>query len=80
MAKVVVAKLSQDSRARAKKLRLPAKRVRNSEGKLENVYTIDVASPRFDLEFETVFQRAVNKARRDNKRLTGRTDFEPPRG
>ena len=46
-------------------------------GKIETIYRLDVTSAEFGIDFAMVFQSAVNKARRENKRVLGTTDLEP---
>lgn len=63
----------------ARKLKVPFKVVENEDGKRARIYTLDIASPDFGDAFEQVFQSAVNKARRENKRVIGTPDVAPPR-
>jgi hypothetical protein len=79
MAKVVVTKLA-GSTAReigAKGAAVAKKRVRNSEGQIRTVMTLDVDSKTFGNDFTYVFGRNVAKARRENKRVTGVADRAP---
>lgn len=80
MAKIVTGKLNERKGGKAASVQLSAKRVRNADGRTQTLYTVDLASPGFERQFSTVFQRAVNKARRENKKVTGSPDVEPARG
>jgi hypothetical protein len=51
-----------------------AKRMRNSDGKLVRVLSLDANSATFIDDLTTVFQRNVAKARRENRQLLGSAD------
>jgi hypothetical protein len=55
------------------------KRVMTADGGRETVWTVDAHSPTLDDDLLYVFRRNVAKARRENKRLTGKADFVPPK-
>ena len=77
MAEVEITALDADrKRARSNRKR-QYKRVRSADGKIETIYRLDVTSAEFGIDFAMVFQSAVNKARRENKRVLGTTDLEP---
>jgi hypothetical protein len=44
------------------------------------VLTLDANSKTFDLDLQYVFQRNVAKARRENRKVTGRSDRAPAKG
>jgi hypothetical protein len=79
MVKVVVANLGRSSKAGAKKADFSGseKRVRNPEGQLKTLRTLDLGSRTFGNDLGYVFSKNVAKARRDNKRVTGSTDVAP---
>ncbi len=53
------------------------KRVRNSQGELVRVLSLDANSPTFIDDLTTVFRRNVARARRENLRLLGSADGLP---
>lgn len=53
------------------------KRVRDSEGHVKVLRTLDLSSKTFGTDLEYVFKRNVAKIRRENKRLLGVADFAP---
>lgn len=79
MAKVVVADLRQAKRAggRGAAGSVTEKRVRDTDGRLKTLRTLDTGSPTFGEDLRYVFGRNVAKARRDNKKVTGSTDVVP---
>jgi len=50
------------------------KRVRNSEGKLVRILSIDANSPTFIDDLTLLFQKNVARARRENRRLLRSAD------
>lgn len=50
------------------------KRVRDNDGQVRTVWSLDVSSPTFGAELHYVFRKNVAKARRENKRVTGAAD------
>jgi hypothetical protein len=70
MAKVVFDKLS----AKRPNSPVPTKRVRDSEGRIVVLRTLDANSATFGTDFRHVFERNVDKARRENRKLTGAAD------
>ena len=50
------------------------KRVRDAEGNVKTLRTLDAGSATFGNDLLYVFEKNVAKARRDNKRVTGATD------
>lgn len=50
------------------------KRMRNSEGKLVRVLSLDANSATFIDDLTTIFQRNVARARRENRQLLGSAD------
>jgi hypothetical protein len=53
------------------------KRLRNSQGELVRVLSLDANSATFIDDLTTVFQRNVARARRENQRLLGSADGLP---
>lgn len=53
------------------------KRVFGPDGKARKMLTLDVNSPTFADDLLYVFRRAVRKARRENRRLLGVSDYTP---
>jgi hypothetical protein len=79
LAKVVIAKL-QGKTARkigAKDASVGRKRVRQTEGEVSTLRTLDLSSKTFGNDLTYVFGRNVAKARRENKRVTGAPDSAP---
>ena len=72
MAKIVVAALNP--KKPSKPSSVTEKRIRDGDGQLKTLRTIDVGSRSFGEDLKYVFGRNVAKARRDNKRITGKTD------
>ncbi len=77
MAEVEITTLDADRKRSGQRRKRRYQRVRTSDGTIETLYRLDVASADFGLDFALVFQSAVNKARRENKRVLGTTDIEP---
>jgi hypothetical protein len=74
MTRIVIRKL-EDS----KKGSVAEKRLRNAEGKLVRVLSIDANSKTFDNDLTELFRKNVAKARRENKRLLGSASGTPTR-
>jgi hypothetical protein len=74
MAKVVVAKLNGKPKGHRDTGSVAEKRVRDAEGQVKTLRTVDLGSPTFGADLQYVFGRNVAKARRDNKRLIGTAD------
>ena len=75
MADVVITDLQRAKSSRAKKLgSVRTKRMRNSEGKLVRVLSLDANSATFIDDLATVFERNVAKARLENVKLFGSPD------
>lgn len=70
MTKVVIAELNKRKNGGAVGS-VREKRLRNAEGKLVRVLSIDANSATFDSDLELLFKRNVARARRENKRLLG---------
>jgi len=79
MAKVVVTKLAgvRNGRTGGKTAAVTEKRVRDDDGKLHTVRTLDGHSKTFGTDLTYVFTRNVAKARRENKQVTGVADRAP---
>lgn len=78
MAKVVVKKFANPGRRNT--VAVTEKRVRDTDGKLLTVRTLDGHSKTFTTDLTYVFSRNVAKARRENKLVTGTTDRVPDEG
>jgi hypothetical protein len=74
MTRIVIRKLED-----GKKGSVAEKRLRNAEGKLVRVLSIDANSKTFDSDLTELFRKNVAKARRENKRLLGSASGMPPR-
>lgn len=74
MTRIVIRKLEN-----GKKGSVAEKRLRNAEGKLVRVLSIDANSKTFDSDLTELFRRNVAKARRENKRLLGSASGMPTR-
>lgn len=70
MADIVSAELKRP-RSGAKKSSVREKRMRDTEGRLIRVLSLDANSATFIDDLTTVFQKNVAKARRENKQLLG---------
>lgn len=55
------------------------KRMRNSEGKIMRVLSLDANSATFIDDLTTVFEKNVKRARQENKRLFGSADGIRPK-
>jgi hypothetical protein len=75
MTKVVVTKRASGAGSKAGSV--SEKRVRDAEGKLQTVRTLDGRSTTFGSDLTYVFSKNVAKARRENKQATGVTDRAP---
>jgi hypothetical protein len=75
MADIVIADLNA-AKPRHRKMSgsVRTKRVRNSDGKLVRVLSLDANSPSFVDDLTTVFEKNVAKARRENIKFFGRPD------
>jgi hypothetical protein len=71
MAKIIIADLRTKPGASAS---VTEKRVRDTEGQVKTLRTLDAGSRTFGEDLRYVFGRNVAKARRDNKRIIGSTD------
>lgn len=77
MTKVVFGRL-QDNRSRdirGKDTSVETKRVRDETGTLVLLRTVDAASKTLSQDLTLVFGRNVERARKENKRITGSADF-----
>lgn len=79
MVKVVVASLKPEARTRKDAAKVVAKRVRDVQGQVKTLRTIDFASDTFGEDLRYVFGRNVAKARKDNKKIVGANDVGPKR-
>jgi hypothetical protein len=78
MTRVVIAELSKRKNGKpAGSVR--EKRLRNTDGKLVRVLSIDANSKTFDSDLELLFKRNVARARRENKKLLGSASGVPGR-
>lgn len=82
MAKVVIKKLDGKTarKVAASALSVGQKRVRDGDGELRTLRTLNAGSKTFSSDLTYVFGKNVAKARRENKRVTGRTDSVPVKG
>jgi hypothetical protein len=75
MANIVIADLKRPKSRGGRALgSVREKRVRNSEGKVVRVLSLDANSATFIDDLTTVFEKNVRKARQENKRLFGSAD------
>jgi hypothetical protein len=74
MAKVVVRSLQAKPKGRRGSTGVAEKRVRDTEGQVKTLRTLDARSQTFGDDLQYVFGRNVAKARRDNKRTIGTAD------
>jgi len=74
MTRIIIKKLEDN-----KKGSVAEKRLRNAEGKLVRVLSIDANSKTFDSDLTELFRKNVAKARRENKRLLGSASGMPTR-
>ncbi len=79
MAKVVIAELNRVGKANSKQKNgsVTEKRIRDKAGQVKVLRTLDAGSATFGDDLRYVFAKNVEKARRDNKRVTGATDIAP---
>ena len=79
MTKVVVKKLEDKNagRIRTKRTSVKTKRVRDDNGALISVRTVDGSSKTLSSDLTLVFGRNVQRARKENKRLLGVADIVP---
>lgn len=80
MAEVIVKALDAETRRASNRRKLRYERVRAADGTIETRYRVNFGDANFGSTFAMVFQSAVNKARRENKKLIGTADVEPKRG
>jgi len=75
MVEIVVSSLKAKTKSgRAKNPAVVERRVRDADGQIRTVRTLDVRSATFGDDLLYVFGKNVAKARRDNKRVTGAAD------
>lgn len=79
MAEIIVKALDAETKKSAKRRKLRYERVRASDGTIETRYRVDFGAADFGTTFAMVFQSAINKARRENRKLIGAADVEPKR-
>jgi hypothetical protein len=79
MANVQIVRMEADTarKIRKKDTSVKLKRFRGAAGEVKTVRTIDANSKTLDLDLTYVFGKNVEAARRENKRVTGREDFQP---
>jgi len=75
MANVVVAQLNRRRGVFLKDGAVTEKRIRDQAGQVKTLRTLDAGSATFGEDLRYVFAKNVEKARRDNKRVTGATDI-----
>lgn len=80
MAEIIVKALDAETKRSSKRRKLRYERVRAADGTIETRYRVDFGDADFGTTFAMVFQSAVNKARRENRKLIGAADVEPKRG
>lgn len=76
MTKIVVASLKQHGKRPSKSL--SKRRMRAADGRVQTVWQVEAAAPTFGSDLTYVFRQNVLQARRENRRVTGLSDFEPP--
>jgi hypothetical protein len=74
MAKVVVKSLRSKLGGRRETTSVTEKRVRDTEGQVKMLRTLDAGSRTFGGDLQYVFGKNVAKARRENKRAIGTAD------
>ena len=75
MAKVVVASLKSKPKGTGRgDSAVVEKRVRDTDGQMKTLRTLDAGSRTFGADLQYVFGKNVAKARRDNKRVIGTAD------
>ena len=77
MANVEISAVNADRKRSSRRRKRRYHRVTTADGTIETLYRLDLTSSDFGSDFALVFQSAVNKARRENKKLIGTTDVEP---
>lgn len=77
MAKVEITTVAKDRQKSAKRRKRRYSRVVTPTGQIETRYKLELASDAFASDFALIFQSAVNKARRENKKILGAPDVEP---
>jgi hypothetical protein len=77
---IIIKALDAENKRSSKRRKVRYERVRSADGTIETRYRLDFAAADFGTTFGMVFQSAVNKARRENKRVIGAADVEPDRG
>ena len=76
MVKVIIASKPK-VKPKANQVLVSEKRVRDADGKMITLRTLDAANSSFSDDLTYVFSQNVKKARRENKLATGMTDFVP---
>jgi hypothetical protein len=80
MLKIIVKKLDQSKSAgSAKNATVQTKRMRDSDGKIFSLRTVDAGGGNLSGDLTTVFSKNVDRARRENKKLLGVRDVAPNR-
>jgi len=75
MAKIVIASLKSKSKPGGRgRPPVAKKRVRDTDGRVKTLWTLDLGSATFGQDLQYVFGRNVAKARQDNKRAIGVPD------
>jgi hypothetical protein len=74
MAKIVVTSLKSKAERPRSAASVTKKRVKDTDGHLKTLRTLDTGSHTFGADFGYVFGENVAKARRENKRTIGATD------
>lgn len=80
MAEIIVKALDAETKRSSNRRKLRYERIRATDGSIETRYRVDFGDADFGTTFAMVFQSAVNKARRENRKLIGTADVEPKRG
>jgi hypothetical protein len=80
VARVVFKKFKARRPSKADTTTVGERRVLGLTGRAKKVLTLDANSKTFDLDLQYVFQRNVAKARRENRKVTGRSDRAPAKG
>src|SRR5262245_58688416 len=73
MAKLVIASLKSKPGGRGRPP-VAKKRIRDTDGRVKTLWTLDLGSATFGQDLQYVFGRNVAKARQDNKRAIGAPD------
>jgi len=79
MTKVVISSSKAKSKRGAAPASVSEKRIRGADGRMTTLRTIDLDSSTFGEDQRYVFEKNVAKARRENKRVTGKNDVGPKR-